>query len=157
MRRNRSSSPPPGGRGKGCACPLGERAAVFAHLVGGQRVHVSKSMLDEGLGEPVQPVEIVRMRNRHAGPSRIQPFQPSEDGIDVLGVFRDRISIVETHVAAAAVLERQSEVQADGLGVAEMQVAVGLGGKRVRILAGSGGASACADAGAGLPPQVREA
>jgi len=31
------------------------------------------------------------------------------------------------------------------------------GGKRVRIAAGSGGAPAWADAGPGLPPQVREA
>jgi hypothetical protein len=62
-----------------------------------------------------------------------------DDGIDVLLLFLLRVGVVEAQVAGAAVVRGQAEIQADRLGVAEMQVAVRLGGKRVR----SGGAMGC--------------
>jgi hypothetical protein len=56
----------------------------------------------------------------------------------VLLFFLLGVGVVKAHVADAAVVARQAEVQADALGVAHVQVAVGFGRKRVRILAGSG-------------------
>jgi len=50
-----------------------------------------------------------------------------DDGIDVLLFFLFRVGVVEAQVAGAAVLERQAEIEADRLGVAEVQIAVGLG------------------------------
>ncbi len=51
------------------------------------------------------------------------------DGIDILLLFLLRIGIVEAQVGLAAELVREPEVDADRLGVADMQIAVGLGGK----------------------------
>jgi cardiolipin synthase len=49
------------------------------------------------------------------------------DAVDVLLLLFLGIGVVEAHVAHAAVVARQAEVQADALGVAHVQVAVGLG------------------------------
>jgi len=48
------------------------------------------------------------------------------DRVDVFLFFLFRVGVVEAQVAAAAVIARQAEVQADRFGVAEVQVAVGL-------------------------------
>lgn len=48
------------------------------------------------------------------------------DGIHVFGIFLHRIGIVEAQVAQPAVLLRQPEVDADGFGVADVQIAVRL-------------------------------
>ncbi len=52
-----------------------------------------------------------------------------EYGIDVFLLFLFRIGVVEAHVAHAAVIACEAEIEADRLGVAEVQVAVGLGRK----------------------------
>src|SRR5690606_4445380 len=49
------------------------------------------------------------------------------DGVDVFLLFLLGVGVVEAQVAHAAVLLRQLEVQPDALGVADVQVAVGLG------------------------------
>src|SRR6185295_14816893 len=48
------------------------------------------------------------------------------DGFNVLGFFLRWIGIVKTQVALTAKLGGQSEVEADGLGMADVQVAVWL-------------------------------
>jgi hypothetical protein len=50
-----------------------------------------------------------------------------DDGVDVLLLFLLGVGVVEAQVADAAVVLRQAEVQADALGMADVQVAVGLG------------------------------
>jgi hypothetical protein len=49
------------------------------------------------------------------------------DGLDVFDVLLDRVGVVEAQVALALVLAGDAEVEADGLRVADVQVAVGLG------------------------------
>ena len=56
-----------------------------------------------------------------------QPLNVFFDGVDVFVVFFFRIGIVKTQVAQAVVNISQTEVQADGFGVADVQVAVRLG------------------------------
>jgi phosphohistidine phosphatase SixA len=52
-------------------------------------------------------------------PVEAEPAHRVDDGVDVLLLFLLRIGVVEAQVAAAAVVARQAEVQADRLGVAE--------------------------------------
>jgi hypothetical protein len=61
-----------------------------------------------------------------ARPVEAEPAHRVEDRFDVLLVLLDRVGVVEAHVAAPAEVARQAEVQADALGVADVQVAVGL-------------------------------
>src|SRR3989441_9292352 len=56
-----------------------------------------------------------------------EPAHVVHDGVDVLLALLGRVGVVEAQVAAAAVVSRQAEVDTDGLGVADVKVAVGLG------------------------------
>ncbi len=60
-------------------------------------------------------------------PVETQPLHRVEDGVHVLLFFLLGVGVVKAHVADAAVVARQAEVQADALGVAHVQVAVGFG------------------------------
>jgi hypothetical protein len=106
---------------------FGQRAAVGAHLLRALRIDIGLAVADQGLGEVVHPLEVVRGVVEVLVPVPAQPPHRIDDGIDVLLLFLLRVGVVEAQVAGAAVVARQAEVQADRLGVAEMQVAVGLG------------------------------
>ena len=66
-------------------------------------------------------------------PVEPEPADVGLDGVDVLLLFLHRVGVVEAQVAAAAELAGDAEVEADGLGVADVEVAVRLRGKRVTI------------------------
>src|SRR5207249_11837511 len=62
-------------------------------------------------------------------PVEPQPADVLLDRLDVLDVLLRRVGVVEAEVAAAAVVPGEAEVQANRLGVADVEVAVGLGGE----------------------------
>ena len=64
-----------------------------------------------------------------AAPVPAQPMHHLDDRVDVLLLFFLRVGVIESQVADAAEIARQAEVQADALGMADVQVAVGLGRK----------------------------
>ncbi len=59
-------------------------------------------------------------------PVEAEPAHVALDGVDIFLLLLHRIGIVETQVAAAAELLRHPEIEADRLGVADMQIAVRL-------------------------------
>jgi len=67
------------------------------------------------------------------GPAGDQPLDVGRDGLDILDLLLGRVGVIEAQVALAVVLAGDAEVQADGLGVADVQVPLGSGGKRVTI------------------------
>ena len=62
-------------------------------------------------------------------PIEAEPGDVALDGVDIFLLFLDRIGVVETQMAAAAELFGDAEVETDGLGVTDMQIAVRLGRK----------------------------
>jgi hypothetical protein len=64
-------------------------------------------------------------------PVEAEPADVFLDRIDVLLLFLDRVRVVEAQVAAPAELLGDPEVERDRLRVADVEVAVRLGGKRV--------------------------
>ena len=106
-----------------------EVAAVLADLLSRQVVDIGLAIFDQDLGKPVDFVEVVRGIERLTVPAEAQPGHVLLDGLDVLDVFGAGVGVVVAQVALAAILGRQAEVQADGFGVADMQVAVWLGRK----------------------------
>ncbi len=107
---------------------LGEGAAVLADLVGGEVVDVGLAGLDELQGPLVELAEVVG-GVAEALPLEAEPADVLHDGIDVLLLFLLGIGVVEAQVGLAAELVGEAEVEADGLGVADVEVAVGLGRK----------------------------
>jgi hypothetical protein len=61
-----------------------------------------------------------------ARPGKAEPAHRIDDRIDVFLLFLLRIGVVEAKVAATTVILRQPEVEADRLGMAEVQIAVRL-------------------------------
>ena len=108
---------------------LGERAAVLAGLVGREVVHVRLPGADQLLRPLVEPAEVVAREVEMRAPVEAEPVDVARDGVHVLLALLGGVGVVEAQVAAAAQLLGQAEVEADRLGVADVQVAVGLGGK----------------------------
>jgi hypothetical protein len=113
---------------------LGERAAILANLLGRQTIDVRQAVLDQVHGILVEPLEVVGRKVRTVVPPEAQPLNVFLDGVDVLDIFFCRVRIVEAQVARAAEFLGDTKVQANGLGVADVQIAVGLGRKTRRDL-----------------------
>ena len=62
-------------------------------------------------------------------PVEAEPAHVALDGVDIFLLFLGRVGVIETQIAMAAELLRHAEVEADRLGVADMQIAVRLGRK----------------------------
>ena len=108
---------------------LGQRAAILAYLLRAQVIDVRLARLDELHRPGVQLVEIVGGVKHAIAPVGAQPARVGDDRVDVLLLFLLGIGVVEAQVGLAAKLLRQSEVQADGFGMADVQIAVGFGRK----------------------------
>ena len=108
---------------------LGERASIVTNLVGGQAVDVREARRDELLGALIQLFEIVRREVQPVVPREPQPPDVVLDRLDVLDVLGNGIGVVEAQVAGAAEIACDAEVQANRLGMADVQVPVGLGRK----------------------------
>ena len=105
---------------------LGQRAALAAHLIGRRVVDIGLAFADQILGPFVELLEIIRRMIQVLAPVEAQPVHVALDRVDELLLLLGRVGVVETQMAAAAVFLRHAEVQADRLGVADMQIAVRL-------------------------------
>ena len=101
-------------------------AAVLAHLIAGQIIDVSPALKDELLGVLVALVEVVAAVEDAARGVSTQPVQILDDAVDVLLAFAGGVGVVEAEVELAAVLVGDGPVDIDGLGAADVQVAVRL-------------------------------
>ena len=106
------------------AARFGQRAAVFAHLLGGEVADEGVALADQLLAGQVQDLEVVG-GVAQVVPVEAEPAHVVLDRADVLGVFLGRVGVVQAQVALAAEFAGDAEIQADRLGVADVQVAVG--------------------------------
>jgi hypothetical protein len=164
MRRNRSRFSATLRSRCGLGLPGSVSVPRSARISSALRVDIREAVLDQRLGEAVQRLEVVRRVVQVARPSRSPATTHGvEDRVDVLLLFLRRVRVVEPHVAGAAVVARQAEVQADRLRVADVQIAVRLG-REARadsggVLRGAGLRGAgpgCAAPGAGRVGVARE-
>ena len=105
---------------------LGERAAVLTDLVGGQVADIRLAGFDQLHRPLVQLAEVVGGVEEAIFPIEAEPADVVDDGIDVLGLLFTRIGVIEAQVGLAAELGRQTEVQANGFGVADVEITVWL-------------------------------
>ncbi len=121
------------GRGTGNRCRAGSTSPrVGAHLRRRSARRRRRSPARSGTRQSGTCTRSSRSRGRGwlgavRVPVEAEPVHGVEDAVDELLVFLLRVGVVEAHVAHAAEVARQAEVQADALGVADVQVAVGLG------------------------------
>ena len=102
-------------------------ATVFLHLVAGQVFHVSLAHFDELFGKGVNLVVVVASEVFAALPFKAEPLHVFADGVHVFHIFFSGIRVVEAEVrdtTEVLVLVCRTEVQADRLGVSDVDVAV---------------------------------
>ena len=104
---------------------FGQRAAIFAHLVGIEITDKGLAVLDQLDRTSIEHLEIIRGMPL-LGPVEAQPAHVFADRLDILDVLARGVGVIETQIAGAAEITRDAEIQADALGMAEMQVAVRL-------------------------------
>ena len=79
------------------------------------------------LGILVQLLKVVRRVIQVLVPVESQPLDVGQYGLDVFDVLARGVGVVKPHVAAGAgILLAHAEVQADGLGMPDVQVAIRL-------------------------------
>jgi hypothetical protein len=110
---------------------LGERATMRTHFLGAEIADEGEALADELFRETVELFEIVARVEKIRAPVEAEPLHVLHDGVDVFGLLLGGIGVVEAEVAAGVgrVLLRDAEVQADGLRVADVEVAVRFRGK----------------------------
>ena len=109
-----------------CHTRLGGCTFLLGYLLSGLLVHIGFALFDEADSEVVELLEIVACVIDIA-PLKAQPLDILHDRVHILYIFLHGVGVVEAEVANAVVLLCDTEVHADGFGMSDMQVAVGLG------------------------------
>ena len=103
---------------------LGQGAAILAYLLARQVIDVCLASEHEPLCELVKLLEVVRGVELAVAPLEAEPTGVFLLRFDVLRLFSERVGVVEPEVAQPVEVPSDSEVQVDGRGVTEVQVAV---------------------------------
>ena len=112
---------PPGGAGGGVYVP-----PVRLELFRRQLTDVSQALFDKVLCQLVGLFKVVASVEQPVPPVEPQPVDILLDGLHELHVLLGGIGVVKAEVAQAAVLLGGTEVDAQRLAVADVQIAVGL-------------------------------
>ena len=102
------------------------RTLLLGDLLARLLVYVSHALLNHPLGKFPKLLEIVRSVI-YVDPMEAKPLDIFQYGVNILGVFLARVCVVEAQVAHSAVVLGHTEIHADGLGMAYVQIAVRLG------------------------------
>ena len=105
---------------------LRQRAAVFAHFVCRQVADIGKPLFDEVHRDFVAFVKVIRAVE-NAVRFGAEPADIFIDGADIFVILADRVCIVVAEVEFAAVFFRGAVIDPDGLGAADVQIAVRFG------------------------------
>src|SRR5581483_10789612 len=95
----------------------------------GQIADKSLAGLNELNGKPIELLEIIRRVELAVVPTEAEPAHVFFDRLHVLDVFLARVGVVEAEIAKPAEVRGKAEIEANGFGVADMQITVGLGRK----------------------------
>ena len=88
-------------------------------------VDIRTSLLDEPYGKVPKLLEIVA-GIIDVSPLESQPLDIVLDALDIFGILLDGVGVVETEVTLTTVFLGQSEVDGDGFGMSDVQIAIRL-------------------------------
>ena len=111
------------------------RTFLRSDRIGGLVIDVSQAVPDQVTSVIEELLEIIAGVELSTVPFKPQPGNVFSDGVDVFDTLLFRIGIVETQVGLASVFLRKPEAYTDGLGVTDVQVAVGFRWKACMNLA----------------------
>ena len=99
--------------------------AIFLKLLRRQLADISQPLTDQIFGKLVGLLKVVRAIEEPVIPVKAQPVNIFFDGVYIFRILFCGVGIVHTEVADAAEAQGASKVNAQGLAVANVQVAVG--------------------------------
>ena len=105
---------------------LGQGAAGETHLLLRLVVDIGLAGADQVLGPRIELLEIVGGVIEVLAPIEAEPAHVALDGVDIFLRLLGRVGVVVAQVAVAAELLRHAEIEADRLGMADMEIAVRL-------------------------------
>ena len=103
---------------------LGEGAPVAADFITREGIDISLAVIDQLHGKAIEGLEVIRGKVQFF-PCKAKPLNIPLDGLNIVGAFGERVGVVKAQVGAAAKLLRHAEAKADGLGMTNMQIAIG--------------------------------
>ena len=101
-----------------------ERAAVFADFIARQVIDISLAQANQFLGIFIELIEIIRSIEHAVIPIEAEPFDIALDRFDIFRIFLGRIGIIKTEIRQSAIFLGNAEIQANRLGVAEVEIAI---------------------------------
>ena len=108
---------------------LRQGAAVLAHLLRREVGDIGLALFDQLDRHIIHFLEIIGGKEQPVLIIGAQPVNIGLDGLHKLDLFLGGVGVIETKIEFAAVFLRHTIVQKYALGVADMKVTVGLGGK----------------------------
>jgi hypothetical protein len=102
-----------------------QRASILSNLIGREAVDVGLPVVNQLLRIAVHLFEVIGGVEHPIAPLEAEPANILLDGVDVLHVFLRWVGVVEAKVTDAAELLGNTEVEADRLSVADVQIPVG--------------------------------
>ena len=105
---------------------MGQISPVFPHLFGSQLAHIGQPFFNQAAGKLVHFLKVLGGIVKPVVPVKPQPMDILLYSVHVLHVFLGRIGVVHSQIADSAKLFRRAKVDADSLGVADVQIAVRL-------------------------------
>ena len=105
---------------------LADVAAVFPELVRRQVADVGQTLFDQLHGVFVVFFKIIGAVEEAVAPVKAQPVDVVLDRLDVLRVLLGRVGVIHAQIAQAVEFFRGAEVDAQGLAVADVEIAVRL-------------------------------
>ncbi|EJW99614.1 hypothetical protein EVA_12279 [gut metagenome] len=108
---------------------LGQSAAIFLHFLATQIAHISLAFLDELLSVLIALLKIITAIVDSTVGNGTQPAQIFLNALDIFVVLTHRIGVVKTQIEFTSISFGDAPVNPDGLGAADVQVAIGFGWK----------------------------
>ncbi len=105
---------------------FGKCSTVLPDLLCREIIHIGPAFPYQLYRTVIEPLEIIRGIEEPLIPVKPQPAHILDYRSDILLFFFKWIGIIKPEVAEAAVFIRYPEVQADGLGMPDVKVAIGL-------------------------------
>ena len=103
---------------------FGQGAALGAHRLWGGVVHIGFPCADQMFGPGVKLLKVIRRVVKVLAPIEAQPADVTLDGIDEKLFFLHRVGVVEAQMAGTAKFAGNAEIQADRLGMTNVQVTI---------------------------------
>ena len=98
-------------------------------FLGSQLADVGQALLDEFYGVGIHLVKVIGGKIEPVAPVIAQPVDVLLDGLHIFHVLLGGVGVVHAEIAQSVILLGGAEIHENGLGVADVEVAVGLGRK----------------------------